>query len=669
MQAQRAAHLRLADYFEARELGSRKIDELPWQLAAAEAWRRLSDLLADLPFLGAAWEANQFDVKSLWAQVETNSSLRIVDAYDPLIKAPARHAAEHVWRIAALLADAGHPEQALVLRAHLVERCRQDGDLSSLQAALGANAATHRARGDLEEAMALWKEQERICRELGELAGLAASLSNQAVILRDRDLDAAMTLLTESQHISRELGDKAGLANSLVNQGLILQARGDLEGAMALYREGERISRELGNKAGLAISLGNQGLILQAGGDLEGAMAPLKEQERICRELGDKAGLAISLLNQAANLGDRGDLDAAMTLLTESQHISRELGDKAGLANSLVNQGLILQARGDLEGAMALYREGERISRELGNKAGLAISLGNQGLILQAGGDLEGAMAPLKEQERICRELGDRLNLSRSIDHQAVILRRGGDLEGAMALYKEHGRICRELGDAAGLARSLSNQAAVLANTGRSREALPLLDEALNIAGASRLTALAQQIQSMHDKVRGLDIDAIGARGLSDNREGGISQLTHPKHYEVTTWAAPGERRQLSLVRAATDGALVTLVYRWGSELSSQEADRLDTRARAFVACAIYDAAIAAGLQCDPGPPHGSRPAWRILGETTPVSLVGAGFDVADRTCFMRVGPVAVSRGQSPVLRCAAALVDGFEGTFSSMTV
>ena len=43
--------------------------------------------------------------------------------------------------------------------------------------------------------MALHKEQERICRELGDLAGVSGSLNNQAVILRTRgDLDSAMAL-------------------------------------------------------------------------------------------------------------------------------------------------------------------------------------------------------------------------------------------------------------------------------------------------------------------------------------------------------------------------------------------------------------------------------------------------------------------------------------------
>ena len=45
--AQHAAHLRLADYFEKQELGPRKVDELPWQLAEAKAWQQLCALLTD----------------------------------------------------------------------------------------------------------------------------------------------------------------------------------------------------------------------------------------------------------------------------------------------------------------------------------------------------------------------------------------------------------------------------------------------------------------------------------------------------------------------------------------------------------------------------------------------------------------------------------------------
>ncbi|PWR70188.1 hypothetical protein, partial [Methanospirillum lacunae] len=71
------------------------------------------------------------------------------------------------------------------------------------------------------------KEQERICRELGNVDGLQASLGNQALILKARgDLDGAMKLHKEKERICRELGKVESLAISLANQSLILNQQG-----------------------------------------------------------------------------------------------------------------------------------------------------------------------------------------------------------------------------------------------------------------------------------------------------------------------------------------------------------------------------------------------------------------------------------------------------------
>ena len=51
------------------------------------------------------------------------------------------------------------------------------------QISLGNQAVILYARGDLDGAMALLKEEERICRQLGDPAGLAISLANQASLL------------------------------------------------------------------------------------------------------------------------------------------------------------------------------------------------------------------------------------------------------------------------------------------------------------------------------------------------------------------------------------------------------------------------------------------------------------------------------------------------------
>ncbi len=406
-QAARAAHLRLADYFAARELSARQIDELPWQLARAQAWQRLFELLADTEFLEVAWHADRFEVQAAWAQVETGSELRMLDAYGLMVKAHARLGMgpavifpyPQVFIVATLFSAAGHPEEALPLLAYLAGRCRHLGDAGSLQNTLNSAALTLRALGDVEGAMALLKEAEQICREHGDSTGLAMSLSNQASIIKTRgDLDGAMALFEEAERICRELGDLDGLHVALGGQGVIIVALGDLDGAMALFKEDERICRELGDLDGLQVSLGNRAVNLEVRGDLDGAMALQEEKERICRELGDAANLQACLGNQGIILRERGDLDGAMALHKEEERICRELGDAANLQASLNNQALILKVRGDLDGAMALFKEVEQSYRTLADPEGLAISLANQASILGSAPGWHQAALPLAEE-------------------------------------------------------------------------------------------------------------------------------------------------------------------------------------------------------------------------------------------------------------------------------
>ena len=397
--SQQKAHLRLAEFFERQPTNLRRIDELPWQLAAAKAWQRLQALLTDRLFFTAAWERNQFEVKAYWAQIEGGSSFRMVEAYQALIESPdAEPDKGLLTRLSMFLADTGHPEEALCLRATLVDHFRFTGDFGNLEAALGNQALILYVRGDLDGAMALYKEQERICLQLGKLDSLSHSLGNQAAILKDRgDLDGAMALLNVQERIGRQLGNLDVLQATMGSKALILQALGDLDGAMALFKEAERINRQLGNLDSLSYSLGNQATILHARGDLDEAMALFKEAERIGRQLGNLDSLSHSLGNQALILQDREDLDGAMALLKEAERIGRQLGNLDVLQCTLGNQATILHVRGDLDGAMALHKKTGRICQQLGNVEGLARSLVNQvSVLMQQGRAYEGL--PLGEE-------------------------------------------------------------------------------------------------------------------------------------------------------------------------------------------------------------------------------------------------------------------------------
>jgi len=97
--------------------------------------------------------------------------------------------------------------------------------------------------------MALHKEEERICRELGNKDGLSVSLRNQAVILQARgDLDGAMALHKEEERICHELRNVEGLARSLVSQAILLVLnRNRLRDALPLAEEAYRLARDHDN--------------------------------------------------------------------------------------------------------------------------------------------------------------------------------------------------------------------------------------------------------------------------------------------------------------------------------------------------------------------------------------------------------------------------------------
>jgi tetratricopeptide (TPR) repeat protein len=404
---------------------------------------------------------------------------------------------------AIILYARGDLNEAMALHKQAEQISRQLGNLDGLQSTLSSQANILGDRGDLEGAMALHKEAERICRQLGNLAGLSRTLGNQADILYARgDLDAAMALHKEAERICRQLGNLDGLSLILGNRALILQARGDIDGAMALLKEAEQICRQLGKLDGLQSTLSSQANILYARGDLDRAMALHKETERICRQLGNLKSLSCSLGNQAFILEVHGNLDGAMTLHQEAERIFRQLGNLDGLSRSLGNQANILYAHGDWDGAMTLSKEVERICRQLGNLDSLQLSLGTQANILYAQGDSDAAMALHKEAERICRQLGNLSGLSLTLGNQANVLYARGDLDGGMALHKEGERICRQLGKVDGLARSLVNQALLLQKTGRTRESVPLAEEAHQLATSHGYAALAKQIEPIMNAAR-----------------------------------------------------------------------------------------------------------------------------------------------------------------------
>ncbi|WP_321508186.1 tetratricopeptide repeat protein [uncultured Methanoregula sp.] len=480
--ARNQAHLRIAGYFETPGISPRALEELPWQYDRAGAWDLLHVLLRNLNFFQHLWTMNPYDVKMYWADLETRSLYRMVETYRDMLHHPEEYG-DSTWNLATLFSDTGNLKEGLILQQFLTRFYRERGDRGNYQASLGNQAGMLRLLARFNEAMELLREQEQICRETGNRAGLCRSLGSQATILSRvwAKPDEAIALHKEEERICRETGDRPALQASLGNQADILKTWGRLEEALELLKEQERICQETGNRAGLSRSLCGQASILMKGGRLEEAMELHREEERICREIGDREMLSACLGNQALILRIWGRLEEAMELHREVERICRETGDLDGLEISLGARAMILRTWSRLEEALELLKEQERICRETGNRARMLVSLGNRAIVLADFGDLDGAMKLHKEEEQICRETGDTIGLLESLVYRAHILYDRSDLNGALALYTEAEKVCRETGNNLDLYAPLANRANILYTRG-------------DLAGAEKAYAEAEKI-------------------------------------------------------------------------------------------------------------------------------------------------------------------------------
>jgi hypothetical protein len=411
----RTSHFNLAAYFEKQpRLSPRQTDELPWQLAQSQEWQRLYDLLSDLEFFVAAWKINRFDVMRFWAQVEANSAYRMAEAFQSIISQPNRNP-DLAAEIGSLLTDSSHYKEALSLWDALVHFHQENRDAENLAIAIGRKGSILFRTSDWDGAIALHREEERICHELGDTLGLQRSLGNQAnVLLRRKDLDGAMLLYQKQEQICRQYDYLDGLERSLNNQGLGLLHRGDTEGAMTLFKEQERICRQEGFLDDLQRSLGNQGIVLYSRGDADGAMVLFQEQERICRDLRLLDGLAGSLIGQAKFLTDHDDQDRAFALIEEAENIYRQLGDLHGLQQAILQRAPKLHDRGELGTVMRLYKEAEGICQQLGYKRELSFIHFAKGLIYIDWQSVMEALDSLGKALELAREVGDEAHIKRT---------------------------------------------------------------------------------------------------------------------------------------------------------------------------------------------------------------------------------------------------------------
>lgn len=472
---EKTRHKEIADYFVRNETDYRKADELPWQLKKTGDWNRLSDIIQDPALLLEIWDRNEYEAKEYWTLIGQKTGLSPAVAFRKFVDNPGDHL-EGLWIVTLLLQDFGYAEESFKLLSFWEKNLEEgSGNMVRMR---NKKATILRDWGRIDEAMELYRMNEKDARLEGNENDINTSLSNQAILLGMQGrLKEAYEQYLELERKHRISGDKYALAVVLTNMGRITHDFGKPEKALAMLDEAERLSRELGYRDEVNLVLMNKAKMLADLGRTEDACLLLQQAENSSRQIGDREGLAASLAIQAQIFSKGEQPDRALEYCKQAEDLYRQLGYKGEISKILGVQANILNELGGKDKALSMHKHAEEIYRELGDMHSLAVCLKDQSGILFEMDKKENALVLLWESARLLREMGNVEYLKNVLDILLLITMETGPEEELPALYQEYEGLCLQTGDTDDLLEHLGEHAELMNHMEKHEEALRLLQQ------------------------------------------------------------------------------------------------------------------------------------------------------------------------------------------------
>ena len=218
--------------------------------------------------------------------------------------------------------------------------------------ARGDAADIHEARGELDEALRIRREEQLpVYERLGDVRERAVTMGKVADIHEARgELDEALRIRREEElPVFERLGDVQGRAVAMGKVADILQARGELDEALRILREEVLPAfQRLGDVRSRAVTMGKVADILQARGALDEALRIRREEQLpVYERLGDVRGRAVTMGKVADIHAARGELDEALRILREEVlPVYERMGDVRLLLVDRTHVALYLLRRG-----------------------------------------------------------------------------------------------------------------------------------------------------------------------------------------------------------------------------------------------------------------------------------------------------------------------------------
>lgn len=119
-------HMKISDYgmkeYAEKKLSPYMLAYLPLHLMKVERWNDLKTILYDFSYIEQAKDMGIDLIADCWSALEAHTDASMIDAYRPMIEAPAAYGSGSVWRLMSLLLKKKKTEQALILMNYLVSK-------------------------------------------------------------------------------------------------------------------------------------------------------------------------------------------------------------------------------------------------------------------------------------------------------------------------------------------------------------------------------------------------------------------------------------------------------------------------------------------------------------------------------------------------------------------
>ncbi|MCA8989469.1 MAG: hypothetical protein KDA78_17595, partial [Planctomycetaceae bacterium] len=201
------------------------------------------------------------------------------------------------------------------------------------------------------------------------------------------------------------------------------------------------------------------------------------------------------LILQAQTLELVGDIPSALKIYEQLLAQSRTPSERVHILDTQAN---LLYNCGEFDFALDRSQESERLYRYLDDQLGLATSLGNQAVCLRELQDMGSALKKHREEEAICRNLMEAESygvdkhpckeiLIRCLGNQVTVLISLKRYQEAIRISDEEAGLLRQNNKYNKLPGCLVNRALAVLNLSGPEAAIPVVQEAREIASANNL--------------------------------------------------------------------------------------------------------------------------------------------------------------------------------------